>query len=115
MGWENARHEAAQRIPVPIELYQLSSGPQPGDPAFGPDPFERRNLYDSTTGTVPSQHQAAFAALTQELASEHPALPTRRTVDALRRSLAGLGSRLRRYIRKDRRRLALQVAATRVA
>lgn len=56
-----------------LELYELGFGPDVGDPAVGPDPFEQHDLLASGAPLDPDA-QAAFAALQEALRTTYPAL-----------------------------------------
>ncbi|MBI5434418.1 MAG: sulfatase-like hydrolase/transferase [Planctomycetes bacterium] len=56
-----------------LELYELSHGVAPEDPAFGPDPFEQHDLL-AGPGPLAPDAQAAFDELRAVLSDTYPAL-----------------------------------------
>lgn len=79
--------EDVEEAGVRLELYQLADAP-PQDPAFGPDPFEYRNLLLERASWTP-EIEVAYAELTAELAASYPPLPVPETPPLVARS-AGL-------------------------
>lgn len=58
-----------------LELYEVGVGPDPVNPAFGPDPFEQHDLLDGAAPLDPDA-QAAFDELRLALQTTYPALRT---------------------------------------